>query len=94
MDTGSILDTSKGDDFYGITDYVGHGKKDLYVIRRSPKWIGFGVVDGTCEKLFQTFLMDTGFPFCADKNCSFIVVGQKVLVVKKNGNNCTEVHLL
>ena len=94
MDTGSILDTSIGDDFFGLTDYVGHGKKDLYVIRRSPEWIGFGVVDGTPEKLFQTFLMETGFPFSADKNCSFIVVGQKVLVVKKNGNKCTEVHLL
>lgn len=69
-------------------------EKRFYVIRRSPKWIGFNVVDGTPEKLFQTFLMETGFQFSADKDCSFIVVGQKVLVVKKNGNNCTEVHLL
>ena len=94
MDTGTILDKSIGDDFFGLTDYVGHGKRDLYVIKRSPKWIGFNVVDGTPEKLFQTYLMETGFPFSADKNCIFIVAGQKVLVVKKNGNDCTEVHLL
>ena len=94
MDTGSKLNASRGDSFFGITNYVGHGKKDLYVINRNPNSIGFSVVDGTCEKLFQTSLMDTGFSFSADHNCSFIVYWQKIFVIKKNGANCTEVHLL
>ena len=94
MDTGTSLDVGKNDCFFGITDYVGHGKKDLYCIKRGAHSIGFSVVDGTCEKLFKTYLMETGFKFEADQNCSFIVYGQQIFVIKKKGGNLTEVHRL
>ena len=53
METGSYLDIGGDNCSFGIIDYVGHGKKDLYSIKRGNHNIGFKVVDGTCEKLFQ-----------------------------------------
>ena len=38
--------------------------------------------------------MDTGFKYLKiDENYSFIVYGQQVFVIKKDGDNCTEIHL-
>lgn len=40
MDTGSILDKSIGDDFFGLTDYVGHGKKDFMLLEDPLNGLG------------------------------------------------------
>ena len=94
MDTRSTIKVGYDDCIFGLNDYVGHGKIDLYCIRRRDNNIGFEVVDGTHEKLFRTPLMETSFKCDDPKNCSFLVHGQDVFAIKKNGNNCTEVHYI
>ena len=74
-------------------DYVGHGKIDLYCVRRRIDNIGFEVVDGTREKLFRTSLMETSFKCDAPHNYSFIVIGKQIYGIKKKGNNLPKVYL-
>ncbi len=100
MDTSTSLISSinSKDWFFSITDYVGHGKVDLIGIhkRNTPyRSIEFKVLDGTHEKLFTSYLMDTGAKYPeVDENYSFCCNGQEIYIIKKHGANCTEIDLL
>ena len=94
MDTKSIIKPGIDNCTFGIIDYAGHGKSDLYCVRRRPNNIGFEVVDGRPEKLFRVPLMDTSFKCDSPQNYSFVVYRNQIFAIKGNGDNCTEVHLI
>ena len=94
MDTRSIIKPGYDNCSFGIIDYAGHGKKDLYCIRRRPNNIGFEVVDGRPGKLFRVPLMETSFKCDSPQNYSFVVYRNQIFAIKGNGDNCTEVHLI
>lgn len=92
MDTRSTIKVGYDDCTFGLIDYAGHGKKDLYCIRRRANNIGFEVVDGRPEQLFRIPLMETSFKCDSPQSYSFIVYRDQIYAIKGNGDNCTEVY--
>ena len=97
LNTGTILHESDGNWAFGVSNYAGHGNKDLYCIAKNctgSKSTEVHILNGSNN--YQSWLLqtrtklhETGETFC------FFAYGNSLYAIKKNGgSNSTEVHCL
>ena len=97
MQTGTGLHETDGNWDFGVSDYCGQGKKDLYCIAKrntGSKKTEVHVLSGSSN--FQNFVLHTSTDLHeTDDDYLFYPDGNNLYMIKRRGgSNTTEVHIL